>query len=107
MNEPKTFEEITKYVNKLYKEEGLTKDLIDAVDLNIAYSPVIALNGEKLHDAVKATRLINKMYRIEHPLFFGKNISKDELKIMRARYILANGKIMQKQIEILRDNKVK
>lgn len=82
---PKSLEKI--YWDNL-KEEGITKEDLELVDLAIAYSPVIAMRGEKFEDAVEAIPCVgSKTYLIKHPIFTNA-VDEETLKIMRYRYLV-------------------
>jgi len=74
-------------LKKSLAEEGITQDLIDCVDLEIEYTPVLAIKGENISDAIEVIKTKNG-YFVKHP-FINKVINEDELKIMRCRYLLS------------------
>lgn len=77
---------IKKIISDRLEEEGITQDILDAVDLDIEYSPVIPFRGDKPWEVEK---LRNNRYWIrDHPLITSP-ISEDELKVMRCRFLLA------------------
>ncbi len=80
-------EMLAKEADKHLAEEGITRDIIDAVDLDIEYEPVIAARGEKLCDAV-GVRKMGTVYGVLHPMFRDP-VDSESLKIMRARFLLA------------------
>lgn len=69
----------------LLKEEGITKELLEMVDLDIDYTPVIPLKGMIPMEVIK---LEGGMYRIPECPMVGLNISADDLKIMRCRFLI-------------------
>jgi len=73
-------------------ERSITQELIDFVDLDVAYSPVIVMPGEREHQAVEVYPSTKKGYYIvNHPLFGGA-VTGGTLKVMRLRYILETKK---------------
>ena len=77
--------ELEEILWKLLKEEGITKELVDCVDLDIEFTPVIPIKGMKPMEVVK---LEGGLYRIPNFTMVGLNITPEELKIMRARYLI-------------------
>lgn len=73
---------------KLLAEEGITKDDLDLVMLEIQFTPVIAIRGESIKDAVEVTETVGGKYLVHHPLINGA-VSEDELKVMRYRYLIS------------------
>lgn len=75
---------IANEIKKSLNEEVITEDILACVDLNIEYSPVIAIRGEKtLSEVIKC----ESGYFVKHPLV-NKIVNEDELKIMRCRYLM-------------------
>lgn len=66
-------------------EEGITEKDLKMVDLDIGYSPVIAIKGGKPMEVIK---LQGNLYRVPECLFVGYNLTETEIKIMRLRYLL-------------------
>jgi len=66
-------------------EEGITKEGIELVDLDIGYSPVIPFKGSPPLEVIELT---GGKYRIPDCPFSPLNISSDDLKIMRYRYLI-------------------
>lgn len=69
----------------LLKEEGITKEDLELVDLNMGFSPVIAIKGLRPMEVLK---LQNGKYRVPDCLMVGLNLSKEELTVMRYRYLI-------------------
>lgn len=65
------------------EKEGITKDHVDLVMLDIAFSPVIPMKGE---DSCEVTETIGGKYIVHHPMFTNP-VSADQLKVMRFRYL--------------------
>ena len=76
-------------LNSLYwqelEKEGITRDDLDLVMLEIEYSPVIPMKGSKPMEAIK---LENGMYRVPDCPIVGLNIPEDQFKVMRYRYLI-------------------
>ena len=75
--------------------EGITPDVLEMIDLSIAYSPVIPLSGGGLESAVEVrpwgfptASELPERFEVMHPLFKA-SVDHDGLKIMRARFLLA------------------
>jgi len=75
--------------------EGITSELLDMVDLEIEYSPVIPFQGGRLEHAVKVRPwgfyppgALPDKFEVQHPLV-NNPVDRDTLKIMRARFLLA------------------
>lgn len=66
-------------------KEGITKDDLELVMLDIAYSPVIPMKGSKPMEAIK---LESGMYRVPECPLVGLNITEEQLKVMRYRYLI-------------------
>lgn len=64
------------------EKEGITKEILDAVDLSIAYSPVMYAN--------KLTANVNYKTSGGNYYLYGENKPRkpEEIKIMRARYLI-------------------
>ena len=69
----------------LLKEEGITKEDLELVDLEIEFSPVIPIKGSKPTEAIK---LEGGKYRVPDCPMVGLNLSKEEITIMRYRYLI-------------------
>jgi hypothetical protein len=67
------------------KEEGITKEDLEMVDLDIEYSPVIPMRGGEPMEAIK---LEDNKYRVPDCEFLGLNLSVEQIKIMRYRYLI-------------------
>ena len=69
----------------LLAKEGITKEKLELVDLDIEFSPVIPIkNGEPM----EAIKLEGGEYRVPDCLMVGLNLSKEEITIMRYRYLI-------------------
>ena len=76
-------------------KEGITPELLDQVDLEVTYSPVLPFPGDAVDAAVSvrpwgfvAGDALPETFEVMHPLVRSPT-THDELKIMRARYLLA------------------
>ncbi|MBN2003765.1 MAG: hypothetical protein JXA21_10445 [Anaerolineae bacterium] len=79
---------LRKIVTDLQAEEGITPALLDFVDLDVAYSPVLAVRGEDVAQAVEVIKTMGGKYIVRHPVF-PQTVDADSLKVMRLRYLLA------------------
>jgi hypothetical protein len=86
---------LDRLVSEQLAEEGITPDLLEMVDLSVAYSPVIPFVGGRFADAVKvrpwgfvADRVLPEKFEVMHPLVRNP-VGRESLKVMRARYLLA------------------
>jgi len=71
-------------------KEGITKDCLKMVVIDIAYSPVIAVKNE---DPVNVVKQENGKYRIDgDSIFNGRIIDENSLKVMRYRYLINKNK---------------
>ncbi len=75
--------------------EGITPEVLAAVDLEIEYSPVIPFSGGKLEHAVRVlpwgffpSGTLPDKFEVQHPLVTNP-VDRETLKVMRARYLLA------------------
>ena len=68
------------------EEEGITKDSVAMVDLNIEFSPVIPYKGA---DPCEVTETMGDKY-IVHGIIDGnsKTVDAETLKVMRYRYLM-------------------
>lgn len=81
---------LTKYADEMLSKEGITKDILDYIDLDVAFSPVICIRGESIHDAVDVTESSDPdKFLLTHWCCPSGWASRESLKIMRARYLLA------------------
>lgn len=71
------------YWNELAKE-GITKDDLELIDLDLGYSPATPIKGSGPMEVIK---LENNKYRIPDCPIVGLNISEQRLKVMRFRYL--------------------
>lgn len=63
-------------------------ELIDMVDLSVAFTPVLAFPGEQLGDEVEVLKtMYGDGYIVRHPLITC-SVSPERLKVMRLRYLL-------------------
>lgn len=69
----------------LLKEEGITKEDLELVDLDIEFSPVIPIKGSEPMEAIK---LEGGKYRVPDCPMVGLNLSKEEITVMRYRYLI-------------------
>jgi hypothetical protein len=77
-------------------EPDPSEDLpVEAVNLDIAYSPIIPISGGGLDEAVEVEKINNFLYRFEyrHQQF---EVSDDKIKEMRARYIITHNEAAKK-----------
>lgn len=86
---------LKKMVDDTLREEGITPELLEVVDLEVAYSPVLAFRGERLDHAVEARPwgfvpdgVLPERFEVMHGMCRG-SIGRDELKVMRLRWLLA------------------
>lgn len=77
--------------------EAEVKAATEHVMLEIAYSPVIMREGGTTRDAVEvAYKSADGRYVFDNPY---KVVTADELKVMRARYLITRGKEMSPAID--------
>ena len=70
---------------------------VPAVDLDIAYSPVLMNRGDTLEDARDVGyKAAGGIYVFKEPF---RKVTAEELKVMRARYLIVRGKAMQPHID--------
>ena len=74
-------------------QEGITPELLEAVDLDIAYSPVLAQPFDRYEQAVDVVPTQGRRYLVRHPAITS-SVDAAELKIMRLRYLLARDRAM-------------
>ncbi len=87
---PSALKAINRELDRILAEEGITKEILDYVDLDVACSPVIVIRGESLRDAVQVSESSDPdKFLIRHWQFPNGFCRRGELKIMRARYLLA------------------
>ena len=84
------------------------KDVLDAVDLSIAHSPVIPYRAmthispeESMRGAVEAIETEGGCYILRDCPSFAHPVSADELKRMRARFLLTRGAVMRPRMDAL------
>ena len=68
------------------KEEGITKADLDLIDLDIAFSPVIPIRNGTPTEAIET---IGGKYLLPNFPLFGYAISKEQLTVMRYRYLIS------------------
>ena len=76
------------FIDKELASEGITPELLNMVDLDIAYSPVIPYKGA---EPCKVSKRVGGKYLVEDEIMISNNtamVTKDSLKIMRLRYLL-------------------
>lgn len=77
--------------------EAEVAQVLSCVDLDIAFSPVLVAEGDSMDDAVDvAYKGADGRYVIENPFNI---VPADQLKIMRARYLVTRGRAMQPQFD--------
>ena len=64
-------------------EEGITKDDIELIDLDIAFEPVTPIKGASPCEVIET---IGGKYLVNHPLS-ADAVTEEELKVMRFRYL--------------------
>lgn len=69
----------------LLAEEGITKEDLELVDLDINFSPVIPIRGGS---PMEVEKLENNKYRVPDCLMVGLNLSEEQISIMRYRYLI-------------------
>ena len=84
------------------------RDVLDAVDLSIAHSPVIPFRAadhvspeESMRGAVEAIETEGGCYILRDCPSFAHPVSADSLKLMRARYLLTRGAAMRPRMDAL------
>ena len=77
--------DLEKIISNLLEEEGITKEVIEMVDLEIGFSPVIPIKGSRPMEVIK---LEGGRFRVPECPMAGLNITSEELKIMRARFLI-------------------
>ena len=87
---------MNKITADLDAEEGITKEMLDFVDLDIEFSPVLAFRGERLGEEVEVVPTQGDERYIVRHLGISTSVGAKELKRMRLRYLLAL-KAWQKQ----------
>ena len=86
---------LRRFANNELANEGITPELLEVVDLDVAYSPVLPFSGDDINDAVSvrpwgfvADDALPETFEVIHPLVRSPT-TRDELRVMRARYLLA------------------
>ena len=73
---------------KILKEEGITKEDLALIDLDIAFSPVIPVRNGTPTEVIET---IGGKYLLPNFPIFRNAISKEELTVMRYRYLTNKG----------------
>lgn len=73
---------------KLLAEEGITPALVDFVDLDVTFSPVLAIRGEQLGQEVEVYPSVVKGKWIVRHSMVTSAVDEQELKVMRLRFLL-------------------
>lgn len=83
------------FVRDELAEEEITPELLEMVDLDISFSPVIPITGGDLDSAVDVRpwgflpeNVLPEKFEVMHPSVHNP-VDRESLKIMRARYLLA------------------
>ena len=86
---------LKRFVDDELANEGITPELLEMVDLSIEYSPVIPITGGGVDDAIDVRpwgfvpeEVLPDKFEVMHPLVHNP-VSRESLKVMRARYLLA------------------
>lgn len=80
--------------------EKEVQDCLFAVDLSIAFSPIVMSPGQNLDDAVEVSyKGQDGRYVIREPF---KILKADEVKVARARFLVLNGKRNAPAVDRLR-----
>ena len=86
---------LKRFMNDELANEGITPELLEVVDLDVEFSPVLPFPGDDITDTVTvrpwgfvADDALPKTFEVMHPLVRSPT-TRDELKVMRARYLLA------------------
>lgn len=81
---------LTAEIERIQAEEGITPELLECVDLDVAFSPVICVRGESMCDAVTVSESNDpNRYLLTHQAYPQGFVTKDELKVMRCRFLVA------------------
>ena len=82
-------DEITENLEKLkwdlLAEENITKEDLELVDLDINFTPVIPCKGDRPYEVIET---VGDKYLIPNHPIFNHAISKEELTVMRYRYLI-------------------
>ena len=81
---------LTQMYWSLLADEGITKEDLELVDLDISFSPVIPVRGGEPMDVEE---LADGRYRIPDCPEIGLNITKERLTVMRYRYLINRPKL--------------
>lgn len=96
MNQSNLVKVLTAEIERVQAEEGITPELLECVDLDIAFSPVICVRGESTRDAVTVSESNDpNRYLLSHPYYPAGWVTKDELKVMRCRFLVTRGNEME------------
>lgn len=93
--EQSALDSLQKLYWELLAEEGITPALVNFVDLDVAYSPVLAIRGEQLGSEVEVCpSVVAGKWIVRHPMVNGA-VDEHELKVMRLRLLLLRSKEQQ------------
>jgi hypothetical protein len=81
--------DFTQMYESLLLDEGITKEDLELVDLEIGFSPVIPIRGSSPMEVIK---LEGGFYRIPECPMVGLNITAESLTVMRYRYLIGRGR---------------
>lgn len=73
----------------MLSQEGITKEDLELVDLDIQFSPVIPCIGDNPCEVIET--IGDDYLLVNHPMF-QHAISADSLKVMRYRYLISRNK---------------
>lgn len=86
MEDLKTTDALELLIWDLLKEEGITKDDLNLVNLDIEFSPVITVKGGS---PMKVIELRGGGYQVpDCPIVGQRPLTINELKVMRFRYLI-------------------
>lgn len=100
---------LRKFVDDELRAEGITPELLDMVMLEVEYSPVLPFAGGQFgRDDVKvrpwgfsgADDELPERFEVLHPMV-NNPVSRESLKVMRLRWLLARGKYYEPQMNAL------
>ncbi|WP_417848793.1 hypothetical protein [Thalassoglobus sp.] len=86
---------LKRFMDDELAKEGITPELLEMVDLSVEYTPVIPFAGGGVDDAITVRPwgfvtddVLPEKFEVCHPLVHNP-VSRESLKVMRARYLLA------------------
>jgi len=92
---------LEEFLDEQLAAEGITPQVLSAVDLSVEYSPVINFPGGGLADAVDVrpwgfypADVLPDRFEVRDPAFT-RSVGREELTIMRARYLLARDRAFE------------